>query len=354
MTEIRGRYAEVNGLQVYYEVHGEGRPLILLHGGFGSTGMFNGILPELADGRRVIAVDLQAHGRTADIDRPLSFEAMADDVAALIRHLGLEKADVMGYSMGGGVALKTAIRHPNAVGKLVVVSFPFKREAWYPEVRAGMDQLGPEAAEPMKQSPIYQIYSSIAPRPEDWQTLCAKMGALIRRDYDWSEAVAGIQAPGMVVAGDADGFPPAHAAEFFGLLGGGQRDAGLDGSGIPEARLAILPGTTHYDSFASPLLASVVAPFLNAPASEEDPAVTATELPPGSDLPGGLGKPARRALVGAGYTRLEQFTHVSEAEVSGLHGMGPKALEQIRSALSERGLSFAGERHQDPHPRRTT
>jgi len=138
VTENRGRYAEVNGLQMYYEVHGEGRPLILLHGGFGSTGMFTDILPELADDRRVIAADLQAHGRTADIDRPLSVEAMADDVAALVRHLGLKRADVMGYSMGGGVTLQTAIRHPEAVRKLVAVSIPFKHEAWYPEVRAAM------------------------------------------------------------------------------------------------------------------------------------------------------------------------------------------------------------------------
>lgn len=268
-----GRYAEVNGLSIYYEVHGEGEPLILLHGAFGSTGMFAEILPMLAEGRRVIVADLQAHGRTADdVDRPLSQQAMADDVAALIYHLGFWRADVMGYSMGGGVALQTAIRHPEVVRRLVVVSFPFKREGWYPEVLAALDQLGREAAEPMKQSPMYEAYSAVAPRPEDWPVLWEKMGELVKRDYDWSEDVAAMRTPTMVAAGDADGFPPAHAAEFFGLLGGGKRDAGLDGSGMTASRLAVLPGTTHYDSFASPLLASVVAPFLDAPTPEDGPA----------------------------------------------------------------------------------
>lgn len=269
MTDaIETGYAPANGLRMYYEVHGEGEPLVLLHGGFGSTGMFGEVLPALAEGRRVISTDLQAHGRTADVDRPLSSEAMGDDVAALIRHLGLERANVMGYSMGGGAALQTAIRHPASVRKAVVVSFPFKREGWYPEVRAAMDEMGSEAAEPMKQSPIYEAYSAVAPRPEDWPVLCAKMGELIGRDYDWSEDVAAMRTPTMVVVGDADGFPPAHAAEFFGLLGGGERDAGWDGSRMPDSRLAVLPGTTHYDSFVSPLLAYSVTPFLDAPTPE--------------------------------------------------------------------------------------
>jgi pimeloyl-ACP methyl ester carboxylesterase len=133
--ERGGAYAEVNGLSLYYEVHGEGEPLILLHGGVGAIEMFGEVLPLLARGRRVIGVDLQAHGRTADIDRPMTYEAMADDMAALIEHLGVGEADVMGYSLGGGVALQTAIRHPEAVRKAVLVSTPFKRDGWYPEVR---------------------------------------------------------------------------------------------------------------------------------------------------------------------------------------------------------------------------
>lgn len=330
-----GNYARVNGLEMYYEIHGVGRPLILLHGGFGSTGMFGEVMPKLAEGRRVIAADLQAHGRTADIDRPLSVYSMADDVAALIRHLGLGRADVMGYSMGGGVALQTAVRHPELVRKLVVVSFPFKRDGWYPEVLASLDGMGREAAEPMKQTPMYEAYAAIAPRPEDWPVLWEKSGESVRQDYDWTEDVSSVRAPTLVVAGDADGFPPSHAAEFYGLLGGGKEDPGWDGSRMPASRLAVLPGTTHYDSFASPLLAPAVAPFLDEPAPGDEP-------PSESDLPDGLGKPATRALAVAGYTRLEQLTTVSEAEVLRLHGMGPKALGVLRDALAARGLGFGG------------
>jgi len=184
MTENTGKHAAVNGLEMYYEIHGEGEPLILLHGGVGAIEMFGEVLPLLAEGRRVIAVDLQAHGRTADIDRPMTFEAMADDVAALIEHLELGEADVMGYSLGGGVALRTAIHNPEVVRKLVLVSTPFRRDGWYPEVLAGMDQMGHAAAEPMKQTPMYQLYSSVAPRPEDWPVLLTKLGGLLGQDYD--------------------------------------------------------------------------------------------------------------------------------------------------------------------------
>jgi pimeloyl-ACP methyl ester carboxylesterase len=263
-----GSYASTNGLEMYYEIHGAGRPLILLHGGVGAIEMFGEVLGLLAEGRQVIAVDLQAHGRTADIDRPFSFESMADDVAALIEHLGFERADVMGYSLGGGVALQTAIRHPEVVRKLVVVSTPFKRDGWYPEVLAGMGQMGPEAAEPMKQTPMYQLYASVAPKPEDWPVLLTKLGELLRKDYDWSDEVAKIETPTMIVVGDADSVRTAHAVEFFELLGGGKADAGWDGSGMSDARLAILPATTHYDIFSSPTLASTVTPFLDAPTPE--------------------------------------------------------------------------------------
>ena len=265
MREHEGDYAHVNGLEMYYEIHGTGEPLILLHGGVGAIEMFGEVLPLLAQGRQVIAADLQAHGRTADIDRPLRLESMADDIRALIEDLGLEEADVMGYSLGGGVALQTAIRHPQVVRKLVLVSTPFSRDGWYPEVRAGMEQMGPEAAEPMKQTPMYQVYSSVAPRPEDWPVLITKLGQLLGQDYDLSEGVAAIEAPTMIVVGDADSVRTAHAVEFFELLGGGKAAAGWDGSRMPNARLAILPGTTHYDIFSSPTLAAAVTPFLDAP-----------------------------------------------------------------------------------------
>ncbi len=258
-------YASVNGLNLYYERHGSGEPLVLLHGGLGAIEMFGDLLPRLAEERQVIGVDLQAHGRTADIDRPMRWELMADDVAALIRQLGLGRADVMGYSLGGGVAWQTAIRHPDVVRRLVTVSAAVKRSGNYPEVVAAMGNVNAEAAEAMKPSPIYKLYSSIAPRPEDWPTLVTKMGELLQQDYDWSADVAKITAPTLIVVGDADGIRTAHAVEMFELLGGGRRDGGWDGSGISSARLAILPGTTHFTVFDSPALASAVVSFLREP-----------------------------------------------------------------------------------------
>ena len=262
---VNSGYAPVNGLKLYYEIHGTGEPLILLHGGLGSTEMFADIMPVLSQGHRAIAVDLQAHGRTGDIDRPMSFDAMADDIAALMKYLGVERADLMGYSIGGAVALRTAVRHPEVVRKLVLVSTPFKHDGWYPEVSAAMAQMGAGAAEVMKQTPIYQVYSRVAPKPADFPVLLNKVGDLIRQDYDWSKDVAGIKSPTLLVFGDADAVRPEHMVRFFELLGGGKKDAGWDGSGMSNARLAILPGLTHYNIISSATLASTVAPFLEGP-----------------------------------------------------------------------------------------
>ena len=256
-------YADVNGIKLYYEIHGTGRPLILLHGGLGAIEMFGPNLAALAKGRQVIGVDLQGHGRTADIDRPIRTELMADDIAALIKHLKLERPDIMGYSLGGGVAVFTAINHPEVVGRLVVVSTPFRRDAFYPEILAQQVQVGEAAAEAMKQTPMYQMYASLAPRPEDWARLLGKMGDAMKEDFDLTKQVARIKATTMIVAGDADIFPPAHAVEVFGLLGGGKRDGGWDGSGRPKSRLAILPGVTHYAMGSAPALASTVIAFLD-------------------------------------------------------------------------------------------
>lgn len=262
-AQAAGRYADVNGIRLYYEVHGAGKPLVLLHGGLGAGSMFGANLPALARGRQVILVDLQGHGRTADIDRPLSTALMADDIAALIGRLGLGKADVMGYSLGGGVALQTAVRHPEVVDRLVLVSTVFRRTGFYADMLAMQNQVNGSLAESMKQTPMYQLYSSVAPRPQDWPRLLDKIGALMKEDFDASKQIAGIRAQTLVVAGDADIFPPAHAVEMFGLLGGGQRDGGWDGAGRPKSRLAILPGLTHYTIFADPALAATVIPFLD-------------------------------------------------------------------------------------------
>ena len=258
-------HAPVDGLQMYYEIHGQGEPLILIHGGLGSSGMFNAILPELSRGHEVVTVDLQAHGRTADIDRPLSYEAMADDIAALIRYLKIPAADVMGYSVDGEVALRTAIQHPDVVRKLVIVSATYRRDGWYPEIITSESQLNAQTAEQMKRTPFYQSYAQIAPHPQDWPALCTKLGNMFRQDYDWSSDVAKIKLPVLLAFGDADAVRAASAEQFFELLGGGQRDGGWDGSGMSNARLAILPGTTHYTIFSSPQLASIVTQFLSTP-----------------------------------------------------------------------------------------
>jgi pimeloyl-ACP methyl ester carboxylesterase len=262
---VRTGYASINGLRTYYEIHGTGQPLILLHGGLGSTAMFADMIPALGRTRQVIAVDLQGHGRTADIDRPITYEAMADDIAALVRYLQIPQVDILGYSVGGGVALQTTIRHPAIMRKLVVVSATYKRSGWYPEILNAMAAMGPAMAEQMKASPLYKTYVSVAPRPDDWTALITKMSALLTPDYDWSKEVAAIRIPTLLVFGDADAVRPLHMVEFFALLGGGQRDAGWDGSGMPKSHLAILPGVTHYIMLESPPLPQFVVTFLDSP-----------------------------------------------------------------------------------------
>ena len=262
--EVKGDYVKVNGLELYYEVHGEGQPLILLHGGLGMTGMFHELILQLGQ-RQVIAVDLQAHGRTTDIERPLRYEHMGDDIAALIRHLGLGQADLLGYSLGAGVALRCAIQHQDLVHRLVLLSTPFKRQGWYPEVLAGMSEMREEAAEAMKQGFIYPLYAQIAPRPQDWPRLIGKIGDLLRQEYEWSAEVAALPMPVLLVFGDADSVPTSHIAEFYSLLGGSKGDAGWDHSNMPRNRLAILPATSHYNVLTSPLLVPAVRAFLESP-----------------------------------------------------------------------------------------
>ena len=254
--------ASVNGISLAFEEFGSGSPLVLLHGGFGSWEMFGPNLELLAKEHRVIGVDLQSHGRSPAAHRVMRFETMADDIAELIATLGLERAAIMGFSLGGGVALRTAIQHPDAVERLVLVSTPFRRRGWHPEMTAGMDSMGPHIAEPFKQTPMYQDYERIAPNKEDWPVLIEELTTLLKIDYDWSAEVSRLSMPVMLVIGDADGVPPSHAVQFFELLGGGKRDANWDMSGKTGHRLAILPGATHYDINVNPDLARAVIPFL--------------------------------------------------------------------------------------------
>jgi pimeloyl-ACP methyl ester carboxylesterase len=252
-------FADVNGQHIFYSVHGAGTPLILLHGGI-NPDSFGDNLAELARGRQVIAVHLQAHGRTPDTDRPLRSESMGDDVAALIGHLDLGKADVMGYSLGAGVALQAAIRHPDAVDRLVIVSAAMKQDGFYPEGVAAFRQLEANAATygpGVKASPLGQAYPDV-----DWTNLFSKVGDLTKRPFDWSADVAKLQARTLLVFADADAIRPEHMVEFWKALGGGQRDAGIDGSLRPENQLAIVPNTTHYTLAVDPMLPEIVERFL--------------------------------------------------------------------------------------------
>jgi pimeloyl-ACP methyl ester carboxylesterase len=260
-----GQYAEVNGINLYYEIHGSGRPLILLHGGLGSGEMFGPVLPQLAERHQVVAVDLQGHGRTADIDRPIDVRLMAADIAALIDHLKLATPDVVGYSLGGGVALQTASQFPAKVRRLVMVSANLRPDAIYPEMRAQQGQVSAAAAEFMKETPMYQLYQRVAPRPEDFPRLLTKIGESMSKDYDYTEEVRGLRMPTLVVAADADMAPPSHYVEVFKLLDGGLRDGGWMGEGRPKGgnALAILPGLTHYNIFSSPLFAAATLAFLD-------------------------------------------------------------------------------------------
>jgi pimeloyl-ACP methyl ester carboxylesterase len=264
-TKGTGSYADVNGLHLYYETHGTGRPMILLHGGLGSGEMFGPILPALSENHQVIAPDFQGHGRTADIDRPIALENLADDVAALIDHLGLDRPDVVGYSLGGGAAFMTASRYPDKVRKLVTASVYLRPDAVDPALRAQQTQVNAAAAEFMKDTPMYQLYQQVAPRPEDFGRLLDKIGAYMSEPYDFTSEFESLRVPTLLVASDADQAPPSHYAEMFALLDGGLRDGGWMGENRPKNgnALAILPGLTHYNTATSPLFAAVVLDFLD-------------------------------------------------------------------------------------------
>jgi len=260
-----GQYTEVNGINLYFETHGTGQPLILLHGGLGSGEMFGPTLTQLAQQHQVIAVDLQGHGRTADIDRPIDIRLMADDIAALIDHLKLDKPDVVGYSLGGGVALFTAVKYPDKVRRLVVASAHARRDAIPPEMLAQQAQVNAAAAEFLKDTPMWELYQRVAPHPEDFPRLLDKVGEAMAQDYDYTEDVRSLQVPTLLVAADADMAPPSHYVEMFKLLDGGLRDGGWMGEGRPKGghALAILPGLTHYNLAISPLFAAVTLNFLD-------------------------------------------------------------------------------------------
>ncbi|HET6528715.1 MAG TPA: alpha/beta hydrolase [Balneolaceae bacterium] len=265
-------YASVNGLNYYYEIHGQGdlsteasaqaEPILLLHGGLGSGEMFNPILPQLTEYRQIIVVDLHGHGRTALGERELNIIDMGDDIAAILKELGYDKVDVLGYSMGGGVGFQFAVQHPEMVRKLVMVGVVFSRDGYYPEILKQQIMVNADAAEMMKNTPMYQSYKKLAPHPEDFPKLLEQIGELMAEPFDYSEDVKKLEMPVMLIYPDAGMIKPEHMVDFYQLLGGGLRDAGWNGQFMSQNRLAILPGLTHYNIFMSPEMVETALTFL--------------------------------------------------------------------------------------------
>jgi len=266
VTPDSSGYVAANGVNYWFEVHGKGEPLLLLHGGLFSTGMFGPTLTKLAENRRVIGVDLHGHGHTALGARDkISLVDIGRDLAVVVEKLGLRQVDVMGYSFGGGAALQLAFQHPALVRRLVVVSAPFAQNGFFPEMLPQQAAVSAAMADAMKETPMYRSYVAIAPRPQDFPRLLDAMGEYMRQPYDWSASVKQLAMPVMLVYGDADMMRPEHIVSFYQLLGGGLRDAGWTREHMSRNRLAILPNLTHYEMGTAPILASTVLTFLDGP-----------------------------------------------------------------------------------------
>jgi pimeloyl-ACP methyl ester carboxylesterase len=255
-------HADIEGVNYYYEIHGQGAPLLMLHGGLMSSASFHPLVPSFA-GRQVILVDLQGHGRTTLGDRPITLETNAKHLDALLDKIGVPQVDVVGYSFGGGTGLRLAMDYPQRVKKLVVVSAPFAQNGWYAEMLPQQAAVSAQMLPMMKDSPMYQQYLAVAPKPDDYGRLLDRMGEWMRAPYDYSTDVAKVTAQTMLVYGDADMVRIDHTAEFYKLLGGAQKDAGWQREHMAKNRLAIIPDATHYDIFYSPLLVPTLRHFLD-------------------------------------------------------------------------------------------
>jgi pimeloyl-ACP methyl ester carboxylesterase len=260
---VKSGHVAVNGVDYHYQIHGKGEPLLLLHGGLGRIEMFGPVLAMLAQSRQVIGVDLHGHGRTPLGDRSISLTDMGDDMAQIVKELGYEQVDVMGYSLGGAVAMRLAVQHPQRVRRLVLAAVGYARDGFYPEMLPMQAQVGAAMADMMKETPMYKSYVTVAPRPQDFPRLLDQMGALMRKPYDYSEDVKKLAMPVMLIYGDSDMYRPEHIVKFYQLLGGGLKDAGWGREHMAKNRLAILPDQTHYDLFISPALATTALPFLD-------------------------------------------------------------------------------------------
>jgi len=256
-------HAAVNGVNYYYAVYGTGEPLLLLHGGLGQIEMFGPNLTKLSQSRQVIGVDLQGHGRTPLGDREISLIDMGNDMAGVVKKLGYDKVDALGYSLGGGVALQFAAQHPQMVRRLALVSTLFAQDGFYPEMLPQQAAVSAAMAEQMKETPMYKSYMAIAPHPEEFPKLLDAMGAYMRKPYDWSADVKKLTMPVILIYGDSDMIRPEHIVKFYQLLGGGLKDAGWQREHMSQNRLAILPNITHYEMGLAPQLVDAALPFLN-------------------------------------------------------------------------------------------
>ncbi|HEY1541182.1 MAG TPA: alpha/beta hydrolase [Xanthobacteraceae bacterium] len=259
MSEIKKGHVEAGGVRYGYEIHGTGTPLLLLHGGFGTLEMFGPVLDRLAERRQVIAVDLYGHGRTALTDRPIDTIAIGDDMGTLVRALGFERVDALGFSFGAMVAFRFALQHPDKVERLVLASMPYAYEGFYADIREQQKGINPAA---LMQTPLYDAYKAVAPKVEDFAEFVTRMGQMIRTPYNWADEVKRLKPTTLLVYGDSDMFEPDHIIRFYQLLGGGLRDAGWDRAGMARHRLAILPGVTHYTMSDAPGLAETALGFL--------------------------------------------------------------------------------------------
>jgi pimeloyl-ACP methyl ester carboxylesterase len=254
-----GARVAVNGMQMYYEVSGAGDPLIVLHGAYMNIPMMGAIIPKLAETHKVYALEFQGHGRTTDIDRPITYPNLADDVAAFMNAVGIQKADVFGYSVGAIVGLRLAIRHPAKVNKLVAASVAYDVEGWQPEFKAVIPQLTVEMI--LNQPVLADEYRKLAPNPEGFPALAEKMIALEREPMAWEADVKALKTPVLIITSDADVATLEHSVALFRLLGGGIM--GDMGKPLPPSRLAVMPGTSHTAIITQPdLLYAFIAPFL--------------------------------------------------------------------------------------------
>jgi pimeloyl-ACP methyl ester carboxylesterase len=231
---------KLNGMEMYYEVSGEGAPLIVLHGAYMNIETMGAIVPKLAERHKVYALEFQGHGRTTDIDRPITYQALADDVAAFMDAVGLPKADVFGYSMGAGAGLQLAIRHPEKVDRLIAASVAYDLKGWQPEFTAFIPQMSVDMFDGM---PFEAEYRKLAANPDGFKALAEKLIQLEKEPMAWEVEVKAIRSPVLIIAGDADVVTLEHAVSMFKLLGGGVM--GDMGKPLPASRLAILPATSH-------------------------------------------------------------------------------------------------------------